>query len=337
MIDGNIKKVTVLVVEDENIIARDIQSKLRRIGYDVPVIIMTGEEAVACSEQLRPDIVLMDIVLKGDMDGIEAANTIKARFDIPIVYLTAYADEGTLKRAVVTEPFGYMLKPFGERELHTNIEITLYRHEAEKRQREDNVKLTRVFEETINALASTVEIRDPYTAGHQRRVAELAVAIAKETDLPACEIKGIYLASLVHDIGKIRVPAEILNRPSRLTESEYAIIKTHPGEGYKILKDIDFPWPIIPMVSQHHERMDGSGYPHGLVGKDILPGVKIIAVADVVEAMTSHRPYREAHGIDTAMDEISRKRGKVFDARVVDACLKLFREKGFNFCEIQTI
>ena len=334
MSDKNIKKVKVLVVEDENIIARDIQSKLRRIGYDVPVIIMTGEEAVACSEQLRPDIVLMDIVLKGDMDGIEAANTIKARFDIPIVYLTAYADEGTLKRAVVTEPFGYMLKPFGERELHTNIEITLYRHEAEKRQREDNVKLTRVFEETINALASTVEIRDPYTAGHQRRVAELAVAIAKEINLPVPEIKGIYLASLVHDIGKIKVPAEILNRPSRITEAEFAIIKTHPEEGHNILKDIDFPWPIAQMVLQHHESMDGSGYPHGLAEKEILTGAKIIALADVVEAMTSHRPYREAHKIDATLDEISRKRGKGFCARAVDACLRLFREKGFNFSEI---
>ncbi len=330
MSDMSKRKAKILVVEDENIIARDIQSKLKRMGYNVPALVMTGEEAIACSEEIRPDIVLMDIVLKGDMDGIEAADIIKKRFDIPVLYLTAYADEVTLKRAMVTEPFGYMLKPFGERELRINIEISLYKHDVEKRRREENEKLIGVFEKAIHALASTMEMRDPYTAGHQRRVAVLAVAIAKEMNLPASEIRGIYLASLVHDIGKIRVPAEILNRPSSITEAEFAIIKTHPDEGYTILKDIDFPWPIAQMVLQHHERMDGSGYPYGLVEKDIHQGAQIMAVADVVEAMTSHRPYREAHGIDATLDEISRERGKGFGAEVVDACLRLFREKGFN-------
>ena len=183
---------------------------------------------------------------------------------------------------------------------------------------------------TVQAMAATLETRDPYTAGHQQRVANLARAIAVEMGISEDKIEGIKMAGIIHDIGKIAVPAQILTKPGVLTDLEFNLIKTHAQVGYDILKTIDFPWPIAQMVHQHHERMDGSGYPQGLSGKDILLGARILAVADVVEAMASHRPYRPALGIDKALDEISRNRGVLFDPEVVDACLKLFTEKEFN-------
>jgi putative nucleotidyltransferase with HDIG domain len=177
----------------------------------------------------------------------------------------------------------------------------------------------------------TVERRDPYTAGHQHRVANLAAAIANEIGLSEEQIDGVRMASVIHDLGKIHVPAEILSRPGRLTENEFSIIKTHPQTGYDILKTEEFPWPVAQIVLQHHERMDGSGYPSSLSGEEILLEARILAVADVVEAMASHRPYRPALGIDKALEEISKNKGVLYDAKVADACLRLFTEKGFKF------
>lgn len=182
----------------------------------------------------------------------------------------------------------------------------------------------------VTAIAATVEMRDPYTAGHQRRVACLATAIARELQLPEVQIEGINLASMVHDLGKIRVPAEILSKPGRLSDLEFGLIKLHAQTGYDILKSIDFPWPIAKIVLQHHERMDGSGYPSGLKGKEMLLESRILAVADVVEAMISHRPYRAALGVDAALNEIVGQKDVLYDAAVVDACLTLYRERGFN-------
>ena len=188
--------------------------------------------------------------------------------------------------------------------------------------------LQRSMESTI---AATVEMRDPYTAGHQRRVAELAEAIAREMGLPEDEVHGIHLAGVIHDLGKIKIPAEILAMPTRLTELELQMVRTHAQAGYDILKEIDFPWPIAQFVLQHHERLDGSGYPGGLKGSDILLGARILAAADTVEAMSSHRPYRPGLGLEAALEEITRRRGSLYDADVVDACLKLFREGRFVF------
>jgi len=317
------KKTTVLVVEDETIIARDILSKLQGLGYDVPLVVCSGEEAIEKTGELRPDLVMMDIVIEGKIGGIEAADQIRKRFNIPVVYLTAYADEDILERAKITEPFGYMVKPFDERELHSAIEMALYKHKVAE-------KLMESMEETINALAFALEMRDPYTAGHQKRVAQLAEAIAGEMNRPHDEVKGIRLASLIHDIGKIRVPSEILSKPGKLTENEFGLIKAHPQVGYDILKKIEFPWPIADIIYQHHERFDGSGYPRGLKGDEIMLQAKVIAVADVVEAMSSHRPYRAALGIEKALAELTENREILYDPDVVDACLGLFREKGFK-------
>ena len=182
---------------------------------------------------------------------------------------------------------------------------------------------------TVQAIAMAVETRDPYTAGHQRRVADLARSIATEMGLASDQIEGIRLASTLHDLGKISIPAEILSKPTKLTNIEFDLIKTHPQSGYDILRDIEFPWPIARIVLEHHERIDGSGYPNGLTGDHLLIESRILAVADVVEAIASHRPYRPAHGISIALDEMIKNRGVLYDSDVTDACLRLFKEKNY--------
>ena len=177
----------------------------------------------------------------------------------------------------------------------------------------------------------TVEVRDPYTAGHQRRVANLARYIATDMGLSEQQIDGTRMAGVLHDLGKISVPVEILTKPSRLTEIEYKMIQTHPQVALDILKEIEFPWPIAQIVYQHHERMDGSGYPLGISGEEILIEARIVAVADTVEAMVSHRPYRPALGVKQALKEILQKRAIIYDPKAVDACVKLFRDKKFKF------
>ncbi|HYJ40581.1 MAG TPA: HD domain-containing phosphohydrolase [Steroidobacteraceae bacterium] len=183
---------------------------------------------------------------------------------------------------------------------------------------------------TVEAIAATVEARDPYTAGHQRGVAVLAEAIAREMGLSAAVADGVRFGALLHDLGKVQVPAEILSKPTKLSKPEFELIKTHPQAGYDIVKGIKFPWPVAEMILQHHERIDGSGYPQGLKGDQITLGARILAVADVMEAMASHRPYRAGRGIDAALEELQGKRGRWFDPAAVDACVRLFREKGFR-------
>jgi putative nucleotidyltransferase with HDIG domain len=191
--------------------------------------------------------------------------------------------------------------------------------------------LRQALEGAIQTLTIASEARDPYTAGHQRRVADLAISIAQEMGLPENVVAGIRMAGLIHDIGKLAVPAEILTKPSKINDLEFQLVKTHPEVGYDILKNIDFPWPVADIVLQHHERMNGSGYPRKLKRPDILIEARIINVADVVEAMASHRPYRPSLGIEKSLEQISKNRGILYDDEVVDACLRLFREKRFKF------
>ncbi len=192
-------------------------------------------------------------------------------------------------------------------------------------------ELQQSLEESIKAIANTVESRDEYTAGHMQRVGQLAPAIARELGLSEETIHGIELASTIHDVGKISIPVEILTKPAKLSKIEYLLIQTHVEAGYDIIKHIKFPWPIALLILQHHERLDGSGYPQGLKGDAILPGSRIIAVADVIEAMASRRPYRAELGIDAALTEIKQGRGTLYDPAVVDACVGLFEEKRFSF------
>jgi HD-GYP domain-containing protein (c-di-GMP phosphodiesterase class II) len=192
-------------------------------------------------------------------------------------------------------------------------------------------ELEQSLEESIKSIANTVESRDEYTAGHMKRVGLLASAIARELGLSADQIHGIELASTIHDVGKISIPVEILTKPGKLSKIEFMLVQTHVEAGYDIIKNIQFPWPIAEMIYQHHERMDGSGYPRGLKGDEILPGSRIIAIADVIESMSTHRPYRFVLGIDAALDEVKQHRGTLYDSLAADACLKLFAEKRFSF------
>ena len=454
-------KKKILIVEDERIIAEDIERTLQNFNYEVISVVSSGVDAIRIVRDKKPDMVLMDIVLDGDMNGVEVAEKIRKVHRVPIIYLTAYADEKTLTNAKVTDPFGYILKPFDERELRTTIEMAFYKYKMEnalvesekflrhiididpniifvkdldfkyvlvnkamselygipiekmigktdlelanisnltlieaKRYHSDDKfvintgkpkfiieapftfkrgkrkwfqtnkvpitlknsqrgilgvavditarketeeelkksvkKLKRIFEETVSCLVTAVEIRDPYTAGHQRRVSKLAVEIGKVLGLEEEMLEGIRIAALIHDIGKINIPAEILSKPGKLTEAEFNLIKIHPQAGYDIIIPIEFPWPVADIILQHQERFDGSSYPFGLKGEEIKLEARIIAVADVIEAMASHRPYRPALGIEKALHEIITNKGILYDPQVVDACVKIFREDNFK-------
>jgi PAS domain S-box-containing protein/putative nucleotidyltransferase with HDIG domain len=210
------------------------------------------------------------------------------------------------------------------------IDVTEHR-QAEQGVRETLNLLREALGGIIRVVSATVETRDPFTAGHQKRVADLARAIAQEMGFPKGQVNGLRMAGIIHDLGKVSIPAEILGKPSKLSEIEYKLIQVHPQIGHDILKGIDFPWSVAEIVLQHHERINGSGYPRHLKGDDILIEARILAVSDVVESMTSNRSYRPNLGIDSALQEIEDNRGILYDADVVDAGLRLFREKGFRF------
>ncbi|NOQ82312.1 MAG: response regulator [Methylophaga sp.] len=211
----------------------------------------------------------------------------------------------------------------------TVLDIT-ERKLAHQKEHQDAAMMHEMMLQTIQAISTTVEKRDPYTAGHQQRVADLSVAIAQEMKLDSVTIEGIKLGALIHDIGKIYLPAEILSRPGILTEIEFEMIKTHSKVGFDIIKNVDFPWPVANMILQHHERLDGTGYPQGLKADDIILEAKIISVADVVEAMASHRPYRVSPGLDAALEEIQKGSGIRYDTEVVQCCILLFKEKDYS-------
>jgi PAS domain S-box-containing protein/putative nucleotidyltransferase with HDIG domain len=221
------------------------------------------------------------------------------------------------------------LIPGTKKSIASLIDIT------ERKRTEDKLQQTlesfrKAVGATIQVMVSAVEMRDPYTAGHQIRVANLAIAIATEMGLPQDKIDGIHMAASIHDIGKLSIPAEILSKPTKMTDIEFSLIKEHSRSGYEMLKDVESPWPLAEIIYQHHERMDGSGYPRNLKGDEILVEARIMAVADVVEAMAFHRPYRAGLGIEEALEEIEKNKGILYDDAVVDACMRLFREKGYQ-------
>jgi PAS domain S-box-containing protein/putative nucleotidyltransferase with HDIG domain len=237
-------------------------------------------------------------------------------------------------------PYWYLTTKVPVRDIRGNItalvginrDIT-ERKKAEAKLQETLIGLRNALSGIIQVLASVSEIRDPYTAGHQRRVADLARAIAQELGLAPDRVEGIRVAGLIHDIGKMSIPAEILSKPTLLSKIEYALIQSHVQIGHDILNEIEFAWPIAKLILQHHERMDGSGYPQQLKGDEILLESRILAVSDVIEAMASHRPYRAALGIDSALKEIDKDKGTLYDPAVVAACLTLFHKKGFTLKE----
>jgi len=210
-------------------------------------------------------------------------------------------------------------------------EVKLEYNQVDKKLKQTYKKLQKFIEGTAYIIMKVVETRDPYSIGHQQRVSKLATVIAREMKLPQDKIEGIKIASLVHDIGKVNLPTEIISKPGKLIEEEFNLIKNYPKVGYDILKKVDFPWPIAEIVLQHQEKIDGSGYPRGLKGDEICIEAKILGVANVVEAMSSYKSYRPALSIDEALAEISKNKNILFDPKVVDICLKLFKEKGFKF------
>jgi PAS domain S-box-containing protein/putative nucleotidyltransferase with HDIG domain len=235
--------------------------------------------------------------------------------------LNVYAEK---KNAFGVEELGFLKQVAGD------IAVGVRSLRLEQELIQSLIKLQVVMLQTVEAITSMVELRDPYTAGHQRGVTRLALALAREMGLADERLEGIRVAGFLHDIGKIAVPAEILNKPGKINEYEMDIIRTHPQVGYDILKKIDFPWPVAQIVLQHHERLNGSGYPEGLTGENILLEARILAVADVVEAMAAHRPYRPALGIDKALEEIKAQQGVLYDSEAVAACIKLFVEQAFE-------
>ncbi len=336
------ERPTVMVVDDEGSVLKTTEVLLEEEGYLVKLC-STGQEAI---DRLDKDIhaVVLDIDMP-DITGLEVFEKIKAKNPyVPIIFHTGVATKREDRRDIRRQfkPHAYVIKGSDPEQLLDTVASAVesygnilrnvrFSEDLYKELQQSSDKLRTNMEGTIQAMALTVEIRDPYTAGHQLRVADLACVIAKKMDIPKEQIEGIQMAGIIHDVGKIQIPAEILNKSGPLSEIELSLIKTHPQVGYDILKGIEFKWPIAKIVHQHHEKLDGSGYPLGLTGDKILIESKILCVADVVEAMTLHRPYRPALGVDKALDEIIKNKGTLYDSKVVDACLSDFRKEGFKF------
>ena len=352
----------VLVVDDEKDLCDRIKHELDKEGYQVTAI-YDSEEGLNYFKNNRVDIVIADFKMPG-MSGLEMIKQCKEITDNFIsIIITGHGDQETAIGALRMSISDYLKKPISLEELIISVDkgaellllqrgLSAHKRELEietaiKNQYADNLekiveertkelqqsyeKLRKTVEGAINTIAKMVEAKDPYTAGHQQRVSQLATAIAKELNLSQDKVEGIKVASLIHDVGKIGLPTEILSKPSQLSDIEFNLLKEHSQIGYDILKSIDFSYPVAKIVLQHHERLNGSGYPQELKGENVLLEARIIGIADVVEAMSSHRPYRAALGIDAALEEISQNRGILYDPEVVDACLKLFKEKGFKF------
>lgn len=255
---------------------------------------------------------------------LEGRKKNRIKFPMEITISTWETGKRTFHIAVIRD---ITQRKEAEEKLRQNMEQL---KQAKEELKQNAEQLERTIGGTIAALAFMVGTRDPYTAGHQRRVARLACAIAKETGFSGDTIVGIGMAGEIHDLGKMSIPAEILSKPGELTEADWSMIKSHPQNGYDALKNIDFPWPIAQIILQHHERLDGSGYPDGIPGEHILPEARIISIADVVEAMASFRPYRPARGIEAALDEIEKNSGILYDPDMAKACLRLFNERNFT-------
>jgi len=346
------ENIKVLLIEDDRS-AADLYQKMLKMA-EKPSFEFRWVDNLAEAREYEKgetfDLVLLDLLLP-DSCGFDTFAKVKEQAqDTPIIILTGSDDEALAIRTVKEGAQDYIIKEQLEyrmflRSVNYAIERSRIHNDLRNAKNDldtkvkertselqtEKEKLNRILEETIDALAFALEKRDPYTAGHQRRVAQLSVAIAKYTELSENEINGLYLASLVHDIGKIGVPVEILVKPTRLNENEIALIHDHSEIGYGILKDIEFAWPIAQIVLQHHEKINGSGYPKGLSGDMILLESKILCVADIFEAMSSHRPYRAAIGIDGALEDLLHNKGIIYEPIAVDACVELFTKKSFKF------
>jgi putative two-component system response regulator len=356
----------ILAIDDKMDNLVTLTALLKNLMPDCAVIkAQSGMEGIEKAISDLPDAILLDVKMP-DMDGFETCR--RLMFDertkhIPVIMITAIkTDPESRVKGLDCGANAFLSKPIDQYELVSQLKVALRIKKAEDALRDERNFMERMVEErtaslraeitdrkraeeqlqrtlyslrkavvtTIQVMVSAVETRDPYTAGHQTRSAHLALAIATEMGLPQEKTDGIRMAGSIHDIGKLSIPAEILSKPTKLTEIEFSLIKEHAKRGFEMLKDVESPWPLAEIVLQHHERMDGSGYPRNLKGDDILMESRILAVADVVESMASHRPYRAGLGIDVALEEIEKNKGILYDEAVVDTCLRLFLEKGFQ-------
>lgn len=348
MSNNNNSQGGIVIVDDNPNNLQVLSGILQHAGFKVRQA-LSGEIALRAIAASAPDLILLDIRMPG-MDGYETCRRLKADAltrDIPVIFISALTETADKLAAFRAGGVDYVSKPFQAEEVLARVRTHLQLHHMQRELesqvadrtaelrvtcdalRESQGQYRRMLEQTIQAIAITIEKRDPYTAGHQARVSRLAVTISQKLGLPPDQIDGIRLGGMIHDLGKISVPAEILTRPGRLTEVEFLLVKSHPEVAGDILRQVEFPWPVMDMILQHHERMDGSGYPKGLRGDEILLEARIIAVADVVEAMATHRPYRAALGIDRALDEIRHGAGRLYDPDVCRVCLHLFEVDGY--------
>jgi putative two-component system response regulator len=342
---GSIEKI--LIVDDEEPIRRLLARYLAAKQYDC-TLAADALEARNCFHQQDFDVILCDINMPGE-SGIELVRDLRSKnADCAAVMVTGMDEPSIAKTAFEIGAYDYLVKPLEQNKVLISVSNALHRKElefaartyrnmlesvvADRTMKLQNTlnKLRETLDGVIHALGLTVEKRDPYTSGHQERVADVACAVAEAMRLQEDQIMGLRMAALIHDIGKIYVPSDILTKPGKLSEIEFALLRTHPEVGYEILKTIDFPWPIAEIVHQHHERINGTGYPRALMGHQIILEAKVLAVADVVEAMASHRPYRPALGIDRALAELIKGEGQLYDPEVVRACVAVFTHSGYR-------
>jgi putative two-component system response regulator len=322
----------ILVVDDEYETCSILDEYFTFRNFEV----FTAQDGLAAIEKVKeykPHVVLMDISMPV-MGGIEALIEIR-KIDpfIGVIMVSAITDQAMIDKALEIGASDYITKPIDLVNIESSVmkKISAILRKAEDDLRKSNETLRKTLDAVITAMARVVENRDPYTSGHQEKVARLSEAIALELGLPAERVYNIKMAALIHDLGKVCIPAEILSKPGNFSELEYTMVKGHSLLGYEILKDIEFPQPVAEYVLQHHERLDGSGYPNQKKGDEIFLEARIIAVADTVDAMSSHRPYRPSQGMQAALEEIIQKKGRAFDPEVVDACCRLIMQKGFEF------
>jgi putative two-component system response regulator len=335
------REALVLIVDDN---ATNIDLLVNTLKEDYRLgIAKNGPKALEYAARHHPDLILLDIMMP-EMNGYEVCAQLQddpGTMEIPVIFITALDEPGHKTHGFEVGGVDYVTKPFHAAEVKARVRTHLTLRQMrkdlsnqnvvlEKKVSEKTAELQAMLNATVKSIAFALEMRDPYTAGHQQRVAHLACAIAAKLALPDEQIQAIRFAGILHDIGKIRIPTAILNRPGRLLEVEMEMIKLHPRVGFEILENIPAPWPLAAIVHQHHERLDGSGYPQGLKGDQILREATILTDSDVVEAGSSYRPYRPARGIDVALEEITRHRGVRYAPEVVDACLELIQKEGFK-------
>lgn len=347
----------ILLIDDDVNSLDVLSSLLEDEGFKTDVA-NSGKLGLELFQKKEYDLILLDILMK-EMDGFEVCRLIHEFGDnpnLPIIFITGTTDYSSLIKGFKLGAVDYIVKPFFEAELlariRTHLRLKRFQDNLEKivekrtaelkneiTQRKkieieletSNVKLHNLMHDSLELLASIVEMKDPLTSGHQKNVTYLSVAIGEKLGLDSHKLEGLKVAAMVHDIGKIKIPLEILSKAGKLNEAEIEIIRSHAEIGYELLKDIDFPWPIAEIVYQHHERFNGSGYPRGLKNDEILFESQILSLSEVVEAISYHRPYREGLGLNTAIDEIVKGKGILFNPQIVDVCVSLIKNDKFKF------